>query len=330
MITIADVALRAGVSKTTVSHTLSGKRPVSPETRQKVEQAVQELGFRPNMLAQGLRLQRSQTVALIIPDITNPFYPLLSRGLQSALFEQGYHTFLCNTDGQHEQEQAFLDDVVHRQVDGIVLEPFQLTVEAIEGALAANIPVVATDMLIDHPSVDIVRVDDAQGAREATEYLIAHGHQRIGMITGVVGVSTSERRLKGYREALEWAGIAFDPSLVVRGNFIRQGGREAMRTLLDLKPRPSAVFCGNDLMAIGAMDAVRETHLAIPGDIAIMGFDDIDAASLVTPALTTVLNPAYEMGEIAGRYLLERMSEEYEGERRCVIIPHRIIERDSV
>ena len=330
MITIADVAQRAGVSKTTVSHTLSGKRPVSPETRQKVEQAVRELGFRPNMLAQGLRMQRSQTIALIIPDITNPFYPVLSRGLQSALIEHGYHTFLCNTDGQREQEQAFLDDVVHRRVDGIVLEPFQLTVEAIEGALAANIPVVATDMLIDHPSVDIVRMDDAQGAREATEYLIAHGHQRIGMITGTVGVSISERRLKGYREALERAGIAFDPSLVVRGNFIRQGGREAMRTLLDLKPRPSAVFCGNDLMAIGAMDAVRETHLAIPGDIAIMGFDDIDAASLVTPPLTTVLNPAYEMGEIAGRYLLERISEEYEGERRCVTVPHRIIERDSV
>ncbi len=242
MITIADVALRAGVSKTTVSHTLSGKRPVSEETRRKVEQAVQDLGFRPNILAQGLRMQRSRTVALIIPDITNPFYPVLARGLQHALVEQGYHTFLCNTDGQREQEQAFLDDVVHRQVDGIVLVPFQLTTEAIEGAL--------------------------QGAREATEYLIAHGHRRIGMITGAIGVATSERRLAGYREALERAALVFDPQLVVRGNFVRQEGREATRTLLALEHRPSAVFCGNDLMAIGAMDAVREARLVIPQDMA--------------------------------------------------------------
>jgi len=330
VITIADVALRAGVSKTTVSHTLSGKRPVSEETRRKVEQAVQDLGFRPNILAQGLRMQRSQTVALIIPDITNPFYPVLARGLQHALVEQGYHTFLCNTDGQLEQEQAFLDDVVHRQVDGIVLVPFQLTTEAIEGALAANIPVVSIGKVIDHPYVDIVRPDDTQGAREATEYLIAHGHRRIGMITGAIGVAISERRLAGYREALERAALVFDPQLVVRGNFVRQEGREAMRTLLALEHRPSAVFCGNDLMAIGAMDAVREARLVIPQDMAIMGFDDIDAASLVTPALTTVLNPAYELGEIAGRYLLERIFDEYEGERRCMIVPHRIIERASV
>jgi LacI family transcriptional regulator len=330
VITIADVALRAGVSKTTVSHTLSGKRPVSEETRRKVEQAVQDLGFRPNILAQSLRMQRSQTVALIIPDITNPFYPVLARGLQHALVEQGYHTFLCNTDGQREQEQAFLDDVVHRQVDGIVLVPFQLTTEAIDEALAANIPVVSIGTLIDHPRVDVVRPDDTQGARDATAYLIARGHRRIGMVAGAMGDVTSERRVAGYREALEQASIAFDPQLVVRGNFVRQGGREAMRELLVLQQRPSAVFCGNDLMAIGAMDTVREAGLAIPQDMAIMGFDDIEAASLVSPALTTVLNPAYKLGEIAGRYILERIFDEYEGERRCMIVPHRIIERASV
>jgi LacI family transcriptional regulator len=330
VITIADVALRAGVSKTTVSHTLSGKRPVSEETRRKVEQAVQDLGFRPNILAQSLRMQRSQTVALIIPDITNPFYPVLARGLQQVLVEQGYHTFLCNTDGQLEQEQAFVDDVVRRQVDGIVLVPFQLTTEALEEALTANIPVISIGTLIDHPLVDVVRPDDTQGAREATEYLLARGHRRIGMVTGDFGLATSERRMVGYREALEQAGIAFDPHLVVRGNFVRQGGREAMRELLVLQQRPSAVFCGNDLMAIGAMDTVREAGLAIPQDMAIMGFDDIDAASLVSPALTTVLNPAYELGEIAGRYLLERIFGEYEGERRCTIVPQRIVERDSI
>src|SRR5258708_21674129 len=134
----------------------------------------------------------------------------------------------------------------------------------------------------------------------------------------------------GCREALEQAVIAFDPPLVGRGNFVRQGGREAMRELLVLQQRPSAVFCGNDLMAIGAMDTVREAGLAIPQDMAIMGFDDIEAASLVSPALTTVLNPAYELGEIAGRYLLERIFDEYKGERRCTIVPHRIVERDSI
>jgi LacI family transcriptional regulator len=268
-------------------------------------------------------------VAFLIPDITNPYYPVQARGLQDALVENAYHTFLCNTDAQLEQEREFVADAIQRRVDGIVMVSFQLKAEGVLPAIEAGIPFISLGVGIDHPKVDMVATDDRNGAMDAVDYLIRQGHQRIGMIGGTPGMPPSEARLTGYREALEKAKIPFDPQIVVRGDFTRKGGTQAMRELMARTDKPTAVFCANDLMAIGAMDVARERHLAIPGDVAVVGYDDIEAASLVTPALTTVLNPAYDMGKAAGQLLLERMIGKYRGERRKVIVPHQIVERES-
>jgi LacI family transcriptional regulator len=329
VVTIADVAEKAGVSKTTVSHVLSGKRPVAPVTRERIEQVIAELGFRPNALARSLRMQRTQMVALIIPDITNPYYPVLARGLQDALVEEGYHAFLCNTDSDKEQESAFIADAVQRKVDGIILSSLHERTQDVLKFIKSGLTFVSLGTGIDHPAVDRVATDDRQGALIATRFLIERGHRRIGMIGGAPHLLPSRERFAGYRAALQEAGIPFDAALFAEGDFMRVSGTQGMRRLMQQSRPPTAVFCANDLMAIGAMDVVRELGMRIPDDVAIVGYDDIEAASLVTPALTTVLNPGYEMGKAAGQLLLERLQEKYDGPGRRVLVPHRFIQRVS-
>jgi len=328
-VTIVDVARHAGVSITTVSHALSGNRRVAEDTRARIERSIRELDYRPNPFARGLRTERSHMVALIIPDITNPYYPTLARGMQEALLSEGYQMFVCSTDGQGERERTFLDDALQRRVDGVALAAFATRARSLAPVLRADIPVVSIGTTIQHSKVDCVRTDDVAGSRDATNYLIQKGYDPIGMIGGPAGTSPSDHRLEGHRAALGAAGIRFDPRLLAIGDFTRSGGAKAMQELLGRKQRPRAVFCANDLMAIGAMDAVRSAGLRLPTDVALMGYDDIEAAGLVTPALTTVLNPADEMGHECAGVLLERMSQENHPARREVVIPHRLIPRDS-
>lgn len=331
MVTIADVAERAGVSKTTVSHALSGKRPVALETRARIVRVIEELGFRPNALAQNLRMQRTQMVALIIPDITNPFFPVLARGLQDLLIEHGYYTFLCNTDSKPEREVEFVADAIHRKVDGIVLSSHYERTHRLEELLTCPIPFVSLGSTFTHAAIDSVATDDTQGAREATRYLLWRGHRRIAIIGGKQQFS-AQARLDGYRAALEEASIALDPQLIIEGDFTRSGGAQAMHTLLQrFEPgeRPTAIFCANDLMAIGVIDIAREVGMLIPRDLAIIGYDDIEVASFMTPPLTTVLNPAYDIGKTIGQLLLERMQKIYTGPGRHITVPHRLMQRAS-
>lgn len=329
MVTIADVAERAGVSKTTVSHALSGKRPVASATQKRIEQVIEELGFRPSVLARSLRMQRTQMVALIIPDITNPYYPILARGLQDALIERDYYMFLCNTDGDKDQTLALIADAVQRQVDGIVVSSLYPLSSEIQEFLEQNVVFVSIGHSIDHIQVDRSFTNDKAGACEATRYLLAKGHQCIAMISGPPDMEPSVERLAGYQEALREVALPFDTTLVIEGAFTRASGAQAMHTLMQLAERPTAIFCANDLMAIGVLDYAREHTLRVPDDIAVVGYDDIEAASLVTPALTTVVNPAYEMGKAAGQLLLERITKEYEGPRREVRSEKQFIPRAS-
>lgn len=328
-VTIIDVARHARVSITTVSHALSGNRPVAEATRARIERSIRELGYRPNAFARGLRTERSHMVALIIPDITNPYYPTLARGMQDALHSGGYQMFVCSTDARREQERKFLTDALQRRVDGIALAAFATTARTLAPVLRASLPVVSIGPTIQHSKVDCVRTDDVAGSRDATGYLIEKGYEPIGMIGGPPGMSPSDNRLEGHRVALRAARIRFEPRLVMIGDFSRAGGAAAMKELLSRKVRPRAVFCANDLMAIGAMDAVREAGLQLPRDLALVGYDDIEAAALITPALTTIVNPAYEMGNACGGLLLERMSGKHRGARREIVVPHRLIPRAS-
>jgi LacI family transcriptional regulator len=328
-VTIVDVARHAGVSITTVSHALSGNRRVAESTRVRIEQSIRELDYRPNPFARGLRTERSHMVALIVPDITNPYYPALARGMQDALLAGGYQMFVGSTDGRGDRERSFVADFLQRKVDGVALAAFDTRTGALAAVLRAGIPVVSIGTTIEHRRVDRVRTDDVAGSRDATAYLIGEGYGSIGMIGGPAGTSPSDHRLEGYRAALHEAGIRFDRRLFAKGDFTRTGGAKAMVELLSRTRRPRAVFCANDLMAIGAMDAIREAGLRVPRDVALMGYDDIEAAGLVTPALTTVVNPAGEMGHECGKLLLERMSGERKRAGREVVIPHRLVLRTS-
>jgi len=329
-VTIVDVARHAGVSITTVSHALSGKGRVAEATRSRIEDSIRELGYRPNAFARGLRTERSHMVALIIPDITNPYYPTLARGMQDVLHAGGYQTLVGSTDGERAQELTFLHDSLQRRVDGIAFASFATTTRALDPILRAGIPVVSIGDKIRHADVDCVRTDDVEGSRDATAYLIEKRYDPIGMIGGPAGISPSDHRLEGHRGALLEAGIRPDPTLLAVGDFTRAGGASVMRELLHRREDPPrAVFCANDLMAIGAMDAIREAGLRVPRDVAVMGYDDIEAAALVTPDLTTVVNPAGEMGRECGRLLLERMTREHRGARREVVIPHSVVPRAS-
>lgn len=324
--TIAEVAERAGVSPTTVSHVLSGNRPVASETQIRVQLAIDELGFRPSGLARSLRLQRSDTIALIVPDIANPFYPAFARGIDAAL-DGRYLTFVCSTDARRDTELRFIDDLRDRQVDGMVIASFALVAADLAPLLEAGVPLVALGSRLEDPRLDVVTTDDEHGAYLATEHLIARGHRRIGLISGPEG--GGDLRHAGYRRALEAAGRPHRPELVVSGRWVRAGGAEAMRRLLDLGEPPTAVFAANDLMAIGAMDTIHERGARVPDDVALVGYDDIEAAALVSPALTTVVNPADEAGQEAGRLLLDRMTGRHEAEGRVVRLRSRLVVRDS-
>lgn len=326
-VTIADVARLADVSKATVSQVLSGKRPVAPATRERVEAVIQELGYRPDGLARSLRTRRTHMVALMIPDITNPFYPLLARGLEDGM-EPGYRSFICNTDGREEREQEFLEEVAQRRADGIVLDSFSIAPDWIETVVPGGIPVVRIGTtVIDDPGYDTVHADDERGAFAATTHLIHKGHTRIGMIQGPAGAGG--KRNEGYRRALGAGGAPADPGLVAYGDWTRSGGAVAASTLLRLSEPPTAIFCANDLMALGALDAAGDLRLHVPSDLALVGFDDIEASAMVAPTLTTVSNPAYETGLLAGVLLRERMTGQYRGEPRTVTLPCELIERDT-
>ena len=324
--TIGDVAAHAGVSKTTVSHVLSGRRPVAAGTRERVRSAILELGYRPDGIARSLRTRRSHLVALLIPDISNPFYPELARGLEAALGEAGYHVVICNTDWDPDREQTFIADMSDRRIDGLVLDSFSLGVDQLRG-LAGPLPVVWIGAERgDHPEVDVVRSDDEQGACDATTHLLERGRRCVAMIDGAAG--SGAPRTEGYLRAL--AGTRdTTPPVIRHGDWTREGGAKAMLELLDLDPRPDAVFCANDLMAIGAVDSLRERGLRVPTDVAVAGFDDIDAASMVRPPLTSVVNPAYETGRVAGGLLVDRMAGAYEGPQRAITLPCRLVERAS-
>jgi LacI family transcriptional regulator len=326
-VTIADVASRAEVSKTTVSHVLSGNRPVAGETQARVEEAIRELGYRPDGLARSLRTKQTHLVALVIPDIINPYYPLVARGLEDGM-DGGYRTFICNSDGHSEREREFLEEVGDRRADGVVLDSFTLKAAMLDAILPAGMPIVRIGTtVIDDPGHDTVHADDERGAFGAAAHLLDRGHRRVAMIQGPPGAGGN--RNKGFLRALDDAGAEVDPELIVSGDWTRAGGREAALRLLRLATPPTAIFCANDLMALGALDAARELGVDVPHELALVGFDDIEASAMVSPALTTMSNPAYETGLLAGVLLRERLSGRYRGPPRTVTLPCQIVQRST-
>jgi LacI family transcriptional regulator len=304
-ITIRDVARAAGVSNATVSQVLSGSRPVADETRLRIEQVIAELGYRPNTFARALKTLRSQLVGVVLPDLTNPFYPILVRGAQDELGLNGYHAVIVNTDAERAQELELVAELVDRQVDGLVLTTFTLSDADYAGIAAKGVPLVVIGQT---KSFDHVVTSDYAAAFEMTSYLLDKGYGTVAHLAGpTAGGGPGARRLAGYRAAMRGRGLTGAAAPVVHGEFTVAGGNKAMLKLLESGVRPRAVFCANDLMAFGAIEAAGTAGLRVPEDLAVAGFDDIDAASLVRPSLTTVENSARELGAKAVRLLLDRM-----------------------
>ncbi|MFF2848237.1 LacI family DNA-binding transcriptional regulator [Streptomyces sp. NPDC058001] len=326
---MTEVAAQAGVSVTTVSHVLSGRRPVAESTRARVLEVIEELGYQPNSLAQGLRTRRTMTVGLLVPDLTNPFYPMVLRGLDDVLVPAGYRVVVCNTDGAREQEDAFLRDMATRSVDGAVVAAFQLPrKDLLEHR--KNMPVVRLGGgYFDADLGDLVRSDDEGGMAQAVRYLLEQGRRKVAYIGGTRHTGPSDLREAGYRRALAEVDRVVDEDLVVRGGFTRDAGREAAEALLNREERPDAIACANDLIAIGVLDAARKHGLKVPDDLAVTGYDDIDAASLVHPALTTVVNPAREVGRACGTALLRQLTAEEAEPARELVIANSLVRRES-
>ncbi len=267
-------------------------------------------------------------VAVLVPDLTNPFYGVLTRGLADAVGGDGYGTYVCDTGGDPDREDAHLADIVARGMAGVVMAAGEVSAPVRVGAAGLGVPAVRVGgTRDDDPKVDRVTPEDGVGSYAAVHHLIELGARRIGMIQGPVAAGTA--RDEGYRRAMEDSGLPVLPRLVVRGDWTRAGGRTAMHALASGEVPPQAVFCANDLTAIGAMDALRDLDLSVPGDVAVIGFDDLDAATIIRPALTTVRNPAYALGHTAGGLLLSRIRGEYDGEGRTVVLPCPLIVRES-
>ena len=307
VVTLADVARHAGVSAKTVSNVVNDWPYVSDEMRQKVKAAIDELGYRPSALARSLVTGRSNTIGVVLPDISNPFFGQAVRGCEDALNEAGYSVFLCNTDESIAKERYYLDTLAGRGVDGLILWGSAGSASLAE-VIDNGMPLVTVDSSAEGccGNATHVTVDNTRGAALATRHLIDRGRHRIGHLAGPALRQTAIRRQAGYREALAEAGLPFDPCLVIDGAPSIRGGYRVATQLLKAQ-RPDALFCYNDLMAVGAGVACRQLGLSIPRDVALVGFDDIVIAALVTPALTTVRIAQYELGKLTSQFLLERL-----------------------
>ena len=325
-----DVAKAAGVSQATVSLVLSGggAPSIPAETWARITKAAKDLGYVPNRFAQALKTSRSMTIACIVPDITNPFYPSLIRGIQSVTDGLSYDVIAVNTDGSAERERHFLDWARQGRVDGVIGVFFTLRASDFSPLVEAGVPVVRIESSKKRGGeipVDDIFVDSRAAALTVTEYLIAQGHSRIAMVAGRGGPQAN--RIEGYRTALAHAG--YDEHVVIDEEFSEIGGTRAVEAILASEFRPTAIFAANDLMAIGVMQALRERNIDIPKQIAVVGFDDISAAKLVTPPLTTVAQFQRQMGERAAETLMERLRGTRTGAGTALEMPFELIQRGS-
>lgn len=329
MPTIHDVAKAAGVSIATVSATINQTAYVSPELQERVKRAIVELGYHPNGIARSLKKRATQTLGLIISDITNPFFTAIIRGIEDVANARGYALILCNTDEDLEKERAYLRLLRSRRVDGLIMAPAGAAEHY--GGLSADLkmPLVFVDRRIGTVSADAVVVDNLGGARQVVEYLLRLGHRRVGAVTGLPQISTTHERIQGYRQALEQVGLAVDPDLMRGGNSRLEGGHQASLTLLGLPNRPTAIFATNNVMAIGLMRAVVERGLRCPEDLSVACFDDFEWASVFRPRLTTVAQPVYDMGVKAAELLFARLEGTLTGDPREVVLSPRLAIRDS-
>jgi LacI family transcriptional regulator, repressor for deo operon, udp, cdd, tsx, nupC, and nupG len=309
-VTIIDVAKRAGVSTATVSRALAKPEVVSPQARARVQEAIEEIGFTPNFAARNLRARRTMTVLVVVPNIANPFFAQILRGIDDALVAAGYGMIIGNLDNLAEREARYVDIVFAGQVDGVLLMSGRIP--SAQGRLMteAGVPMATICVRIAGTRLPHVVVNDRTAARAVVEHLFGLGHRRFGFISGPAGNINSEDRLLGFREALAAARLDPDRATYWAGDFMLGSGVRAAEQFLAARRRPTAVFAASDHMAISFMKTVRAAGVRVPDDVSVVGFDGIEFADFVEPTLTTVRQPRYELGRTGARVLLEAMRSE--------------------
>jgi LacI family transcriptional regulator len=328
MPTVHDVAKLAGVSPITVSRVINNSGYISAATRDRVEAAIKEIAYVPNTLARGLRSKRTNTMALVVTDITNPYFTSMARGVEDVAGASNYAVIYCNTDESETKEEKYANILAQRQVDGVLLVPACGNAKIINFLESNDISVVVLDRRVSGVNTDFVRSDSEDGANRLIKLLIGLGHERIAVITGPKKVSTAVDRVKGYRQALVDAGLN-ENELIYYGSFTQQSGYDFTKQAMLQSPKPTAIFAANNFILLGVVKALRELQLKVPEDVSVVGFDDFPESMLVKPFFTAVLQPAYEMGRLAAELLLKRISGELSGECQKIILPTEIIERES-
>ncbi len=321
MANIKDVALRADVSVTTVSHVVNGTRFVKEGARLRVEEAVRELGYVPSGVARSLKNNTTHTFGMLIPNNSNPYFAEILQGVEDRCFEAGYNVILCNSNDDPGRQASYLRVLAVKRIDGLVLVTSHRDA-ALRILLAElKMPMVLLDREIPGLACDLVEVDHVSGGLLATRHLLELGHPSVACISGPPGLSPSSQRRAGWKRALADAKVARREGDLARGDFSSRGGYLAMQMLLKRRPRPSAVFVCNDLMAIGALAAAHEAGINVPQKLSIVGFDDIELAAFSIPALTTVAQPKQQIGTMAAELLLDRVMTGRSEERRVILEP---------
>jgi len=329
MSTIRDVAERARVSTMTVSRVINNSGYISQEARERVEAAIAELGYVPNTLARSLRFKSTKTLALVLTDITNPFFTTLARGVGDVANKHGFNVIFCNTDESESEQAEQLKALVQKRVDGVLLVPACSSGEAVAFLQDQKVPVVVLDRRVSDCSVDSVRCDSEEGAYQLVKLFLDLGHRRIGVLSGPERVSTAQDRVAGYRRAITEAGLEIDADLICYGSFTQAGGYEMTQKILTLPMRPTALFAGNNFIAVGIYQAIREAGLRVPEDIAMVAFDDLPVSITIEPFFTVAAQPAYEMGRRATELLLKRLGGERSETAQEIVLPVEVIVRRS-
>ena len=330
MVTRNDVARLAGVSPALVSYVLNnGPRPVSEKTRARVLKAIRELDYQPSAVARNLRLQRTSTLGLILPDTQNPYFSEVTRGIEWIAFENDYTVILCHSGYSLERELQYVNALRMQRVAGVIWIPATASLEPYNRLVKFGVPTVLLDRFIPGQNVMAVVADNFRGGYLATQHLIQLGHRRIGAISRPVNLSHSQERIHGYLAALREAGIPIDECLISPGGYWLENGRKAFERLMALEEPPTALFAYNDIMAIGALRAAHQHGLKIPDDFSIVGFDNIPEADFTSPALTTISQPKFDMGRTGTELLLRLISGESPGIESLSPLEVSLIIRES-
>ena len=332
MATIKELARKAGVSVGTASHVLNGKVAVSEELRKRVEAAIAELDYHPSQIARSLSTKRTHTLGIVIPDIANPFFPQVIRGVESVVTKAGFSLITFNTDDQVQREKEAMSLLRSKRADGIllVIAPGRRDNSHINKVLESGIPVVCLDRLPGRLAVDCVSADNFSGSREAVRHLIAMGHRDIAILTGPLSLKNALDRLKGYRAAFDEAEIPVPEDRIVQGDFRQETGERIAQEMFSPGKRwPSALFVSNNLMAVGALEGLTRMNLRCPDDVALATFDGFAFPDAFHPTLTTVVQPAYDIGARGAEILIKRLNGTLSSEPVRIVLPTELRLKES-